>query len=174
MSNESLNDIINDLLMETPENSAHSKNRTADGKKKDPKTEKPSAQATGKNEVEGPTGGNKLGGMHDGQDHGDMNKGKIASGASDNSKEVGIGAADKAPLNQNNGMDDKAPKGEKGEYSSDASSKVEADKGPHKQASDPFETPSKLKEEEDCEEECDDKKIEEIRGVTRRYYHHWS
>ena len=60
--------------------------------------------------------------MDTGKDEGDMNKGKIASGASDNSNEVGLkGGGSETPLNQNAGMDDKAPSGKKGEYPSDAS-----------------------------------------------------
>ncbi|MCG7944940.1 MAG: hypothetical protein N0C84_01190 [Candidatus Thiodiazotropha taylori] len=161
MSDNNLMDMINDLLVEAPENKVHSKNRTADGKKKDPQTEKPSAKAA-KDEISGSTKGNAVGANAEAGDTGDMNKGKISSDASDNSKEIGINAADKAPLNQNNGMDDKAPSGNKGEFASDASSNVEADKGPHNQGSDPFETPTKANPKGTVKEENEDEDGEDL------------
>ena len=159
MPADNLMDMIDQLLNETPENSVHSKNRTADGKKKDPKTEKPKAQPTGKNEVEGSHKGGP-GQLHSGKDEGDMNKGKIASGASTDTKGVEGKGGSQTPLNQNSGVDDKAPSGEKGKYSSDASSNTQgvlgkSDKAPLNQKAGMDDENTKLKEESEDEDEDD-------------------
>jgi len=98
------------------------------------------------------------------KDVGDMNKGKIASAASDNSKEVGIGAADKGVLDAGGDKDVGPDKKSKtagsnkttSGFPSDASSEVEANKGPHNQAMDEAEEI----EDEAIEEAGQDTKIE--------------
>lgn len=98
------------------------------------------------------------------KDVGDMNKGKIASTASDNSKEVGIGAADKGVLDAGGDKDVGPDKKSKtagsnkttSGFPSDASSEVEANKGPHNQAMDEAEEI----EDEAIEEAGQDTKIE--------------
>lgn len=69
------------------------------------------------------------------KDVGDMNKGKIASAASDNSKEV-IGSEKGAALDSGADKDAGPKKDGKKAFPSDASSEVEANKGPHNQAMD--------------------------------------
>ena len=69
------------------------------------------------------------------KDVGDMNKGKIASAASDNSKEV-IGSEKGAALDGGADKDAGPKKDGKKAFPSDASSEVEANKGPHNQAMD--------------------------------------
>ena len=100
-------------------------------------TAKPKADKDGDNSSE-VIGSEKGAAMDAGgdKDVGDMNKGKIASNASDNSKEVGIGAADKAVLDSGADKDAGPKKDGKKAFPSDASSEVEANKGPHNQAMD--------------------------------------
>ena len=98
------------------------------------------------------------------KDVGNMNKGKIASAASDNSKEVGIGAADKGVLDAGGDKDVGPDKKSKtagsnkttSGFPSDASSEVEANKSPHNQAMDEAEEI----EDEAIEEAGQDTKIE--------------
>lgn len=119
-------------------------------------TAKPKAdnQSDNSSEVIGSTKGAAMDAGGD-KDVGDMNKGKIASGTSDNSKEVGIGAADKAVLDSGADKDAGPKKDGKKAFPSDASAEVEANKGPHNQAMDEAE----VVEDEAIEEEGQDTTI---------------
>ena len=136
-------------LIEFNQNADNAKNLTSDGKTADMATIKPSSGKDSSN-VEANKGPHDLAGENPG-DEGDMNKGKIASGASAKIE------ADKGPHDQStdNAGDTNSIDGVHAKPSQ-ASSEIEADKGPHNQSSD-----SGLGEEHEETDEIVDEKKEE-------------
>lgn len=156
---KSLIDVVEDLLNQDineasyEQNEVNKKNLTSDGKTADSKTVTPSADQNSSefaaNQERNVTAGPEV-------DSGEKGKGEFASDASDNSKEVGIGAPDVAPLDSGADKDAGPAKDGKKAFPSDASAEVEADKGPHDQSKD------EAVEIEDDEEAIEEKKMDAV------------
>lgn len=156
---KSLIDVVEDLLNQDineasyTENEVNKKNLTSDGKTADSKTIKPSADQQSAefaaNKEVNTTAGPEV-------DSGEKGKGEFASDASDNSKEIGIGGPDVAPLDSGADKDAGPAKDGKKAFPSDASAEVEADQGPHDQAAD-----ESVEVEED-EEAIEEKKMDAV------------
>lgn len=146
--------MFNETLTEAEHNAHNKKAHEVITSKPKPHADSPDTQ--------GVVGGKDVGVLDAGgaEDVG-SSKGDHASDAADNSKEVGIGAADGKTLDAG-GDKDVAPSGEKGKFASDASGKVEADQSGEAK-------PAACCEEEEVEESQDLKNDKDADGKDDKF-----
>jgi hypothetical protein len=175
--NKDLVSVINGMLNETlteAEQNVHNK------KAHDAITSKPQSHSDSP-DTQGVVGGKDTGVLDAGgeKDVGEKGKGEFASDAADNSTEIGIGAADKPVLDSGADKDVGKQRDGKTAMPSGASAEVEADQGPHDQASDKFkvseseedeavEAPQMPEESGDIAEKCSEEEVDEIAPVVAR------